>query len=169
MGVRFSTSIMMWEAKSERVGAEAPQDEEMAGIAEEILRIGAARHMGFRQRDPGGAQHDGAEACKQPEAGAPGCILFEEAAEHGGNHRGHDKGHGDVGNHAGGFFTGKDIAHHGAGQHDASGAADGLDEPCGNQGFDGGGAMAASTLATKKSERPARSMGRRPNLSEAGP
>jgi len=31
------------------------------------------------------------------------------------------------------------------------------------------GAMAASRLAMKKSERPASSMGRRPNLSEAGP
>ena len=36
------------EAEGERVGAEAAQDEEMAGVAEEILRIGAAGHMGFR-------------------------------------------------------------------------------------------------------------------------
>ncbi len=36
------------EAQGERVGAEAAQDEEMAGIAEEILRIGAAGHVGFR-------------------------------------------------------------------------------------------------------------------------
>ncbi len=91
------------------------------------------------QGDPGGAQHDGAEAGEQPEADAPAGVLFEEAAEDGGDHGRHDEGHGDVGNHAGGFFAGEDIAHHGAGQHDAGGAADGLDEPCGDQGFDGGG------------------------------
>ena len=94
---------------------EAAQDEEMAGIAEEILRVGAARHVGFRQRGPSSAQDDGAEACEHPEAGAPACVLFEEAAENRGDHRGHDKGHGDVGNHAGGLFAGEDIAHHGAG------------------------------------------------------
>ena len=111
----------------------------LAGVAEEILRIGAAGHMGFRKRGPGGAQHDGAEAGEHPEAGAPACILFKEAAEHRRHHRGHDEGHGDVGNDAGGFFAGEHVAHHGAGQHDAGRAADGLDEAGGDEGFNGGG------------------------------
>jgi hypothetical protein len=96
---------------------------------------GGAVEMGFRQPHPGGGEHGGAENRQQPEARPPAGESIEEATQHRRHHRRHHEGHGDIGNDARRFVSVVDVAHHGAGQHDA-GRAQCLDEARGDQEFD---------------------------------